>query len=89
MSIIEKYIQQTKDQNGNVVGFSFKGNIQNFIQEVKELEAKTKCNNTKLTSELMTENKILKEKIEALVRVNERLSNKISELTLKDGERCR
>lgn len=86
MSIIEKYIQQTKDQNGNVVGFGFKGNIQNFIQEVEDLEAKTKCNNTKLISELMTENKILKEKIEALVRVNERLSNKISELTLKDGE---
>lgn len=86
MSIIEKYIQQTKDQNGNVVGFGFKGNIQNLIQEVEDLEAKTKCNNTKLTSELMTENKILKEKIEALVRVNERLSNKISELTLKDGE---
>lgn len=86
MSIIEKYIQQTKDQNGNVVGFGFIGNIQNFIQEVEDLEAKTKCNNTKLISELMTENKILKEKIEALVRVNERLSNKISELTLKDGE---
>lgn len=86
MSIIEKYIQQTRDQNGNVVGFGFKGNIQNFIQEVEDLEAKTKCNNTKLISELMTENKILKEKIEALVRVNERLSNKISELTLKDGE---
>lgn len=86
MSIIEKYIQQTRDQNGNVVEFGFKGNIQNFIQEVEDLEAKTKCNNTKLISELMTENKILKEKIEALVRVNERLSNKISELTLKDGE---
>lgn len=40
MSIIEKYIQQTKDQNGNVVGFGFKGNIQNLIQEVEDLEAK-------------------------------------------------
>ena len=39
MSIIEKYIQQTKDQNGNVVGFGFKGNIQNLIQEVEDLEA--------------------------------------------------
>lgn len=39
MSIIEKYIQQTKDQNGNAVGFGFKGNIQNLIQEVEDLEA--------------------------------------------------
>lgn len=46
MSIIEKYIQQTKDKNGNVVGFGFKGNIQNLIQEVEDLEAK--CNYLKI-----------------------------------------
>lgn len=59
MSIIEKYIQQTKDQNGNVVGFGFKGNIQNLIQEVEDLEANMVNEENALLHEIISKQRLL------------------------------
>lgn len=78
MGIIDKYIQQTKDKNGEVFAFGFKGDIQNLIQDVENLEANmaNKENFNALKEENILLHEIINKQNQALNEIEEILNTR-------------